>query len=70
MITKSVNSLVIPCLCFLLNARFLIYRHKYTKTKPTVSTFIDTIKWVKISGYKIAKQSGNRARYFDKWNCI
>jgi len=21
--------------CFLLNARFLIYRHKYAKTKPT-----------------------------------
>jgi len=56
--------------CILLNARFLIYRHKYDKIKPTVSAFIDTIKWVKISKYKIAKQSGNLARYFDKWNCI
>jgi len=52
------------------NARFLIYRHKYDKTKPTVSAFIDTIKWVKISEDKITKQSGNLARYFDKWNCI
>jgi len=30
--------------CFLLNARFLIYRHKYAKIKPTVSTVIDKIK--------------------------
>jgi len=45
-------------------------KNMYAKTKPTVSAFLDTIKWVKISEYKIARQSGNLARYFDKWNCI
>jgi len=48
----------------------MYFRHKHAKTKPTVFAFIDTIKWVKISEYKIANQSGNLARYFDKWNCI
>jgi len=34
--------------CFLLNARFLVYRHKYEKSKPTVAAFIRTINCVKI----------------------
>jgi len=55
---------------FYLTLVFFIFCHKYSKTKPTLSFFIDTIKWVKISEYKIAKQSGNLMRYFDKWNCI
>jgi len=28
------------------------------------------IRLAKVSEYKIAKQSGNLARYFDKWNYI
>jgi len=45
-------------ICFLLNARFLIYRHKYVKSKPTVAAFIRTIYYVKIIEKRIAKKNG------------
>jgi len=36
------NFTYIAKLFFLLNARFLIYRHKYEKSMPTVAAFIRT----------------------------
>jgi len=43
--------------CVLLNARFIIYRHKYEKTKPTVAALIRTINCVNIIEKCIAKKN-------------
>jgi len=39
--------------CFLHNARFLICRHKYAKTKPTISAFIDKLNGLKFRNTKL-----------------
>jgi len=51
----------------LLNARFLIYRHKYENSKPTVAAFIRTINCVKIIEKRIAKKNGKLKQHFEKW---
>jgi len=45
--------------CFLLNARFLIYRHTYKKSKPTEAAFIRNNNCVKIIEKRIAKKTVN-----------
>jgi len=54
----------------LLNARFLIYRNKYEKSKPTVAAFIRTINCVKIIKKRIAKKNGTLKQHFEKWNSV
>jgi len=49
----------------LLNARFLIYRHKYEKSKPTVAAFIQTINCVKITEKRIARKNGKLKQHFE-----
>jgi len=62
-VTKLLN-------CLLLNARFLIYSHKYEKSKPTVVAFTRTINWVKIIEKRIAKKNGKLKQHFEKWNSV
>ena len=54
--------------CFLLNARFLIYRCKIEKTKPNIMLFISTINLQKKTEYLIAKRNGDLKKHFRKWN--
>jgi len=51
---------------FLQNASFLIYRHKYEKSKPTVAAFIRTITCVKIIEKGITKKNGKMKQHFEK----
>jgi len=53
----------------LLNARFLIYGHKYEKSKPTVAAFIRKI-CVKIIQKRIAKKNGKLKQHFEKWYSV
>jgi len=39
--------------CFLLNARYVIYRHKYDGFKSTLASYIQTIKNVQRTKYNI-----------------
>ena len=54
--------------CFLLNARFLIYRCKIEKTKPNIMLFISTINLQKKTEHLIAKRNGDLKKHFRKWN--
>ena len=51
----------------LLNARFIIYRSKYTKLTPNSREFISTIKEAKNVEYVIAKRSGDMKKLNNKW---
>ena len=51
--------------CFLLNARFLIYRCKIEKTKPNIMLFISTINLLKKTEYFIAKRNGDLKNIFE-----
>ena len=57
-------------ICFLLKARFLIYRHKIEKTRPNIISFINSIRLAKQSEYIIAKQHGKLKQHFEKWKCM
>ena len=55
--------------CFLLNARFLIYRCKIEKTKLNIMFFISTFNLLKKSEYYlIAKRNGDLKKLFQKLN--
>jgi len=54
----------------LLNARFLIYRQKYEKSKPTVAAFIQIINYEEIIEKRIAKKNGKLKQHFEKWNSV
>ena len=54
--------------CFLLNARFLIYRCKIKNTNPNIMLFISSINSLKKSEYLIAKRNGDLKKHFCKWN--
>ena len=44
--------------CFLLNARFLIFRHRSSNTKPTTETFLHSMRIIKSSEYVVANHTG------------
>ena len=50
-VTKLIN-------CFLLNARFLIYLHKFEKTKPTIGSFVQTFTILKSTKKYICVKNG------------
>jgi len=54
--------------CFLLNARFLIFKHKYIQTKPTIAAFLTTMNVVKSTEYFVAKHKGLLLKHNLKWN--
>jgi len=59
-------NLMLQCLlnCFLLNARFIIFRSKYDNSKPNINFFVQTIHTVKSSEYIIAKNKTNPKSIF------
>jgi len=54
--------------CFLLNAHYVIYRHKYDDFKPTLTSYIQTIKNVQRTEYNISKRNGKMNQHFLKWS--
>ena len=54
----------------LLCARFLIYRCKYSKSKPDMLQYINSINLVKQLEYIIAKQNNKLCVHFKKWKLL
>ena len=54
----------------LLCARFLIYRCKYSKSKPDMLQYFNLINLVKQSEYIIAKQNNKLSVHFKKWKLL
>jgi len=54
--------------CFLLNVRYVIYRHKYDGFKSTLALNIRTIKNVQRTEYNIPKRNGKMNQHFLKWS--
>jgi len=61
--TKLTTILLI---CFLLNARYVIYRHKYDGFKLNLASYIQTIKNVQRTEYEISKHNGKMNQHFLK----
>ena len=60
--------------CFLngllICGRFLIYKCKYSKSKPDMLQYFNLISLVKKSEYIIAKQNNKLCVHFKKWKLI
>jgi len=54
--------------CFLLNTRYVIYRHKYDGFKPTLASYIQTIKNDQRTEYNISKRNRKMNQHFLKWS--
>ena len=56
--------------CFLLNARFLVFKHRSGNTKPTIESFLQSLRIMKFSEYVIAKHTGTLEKRYLKWTCV
>ena len=64
------NAKTIVLNCFLLNARFSVFQHKCNNTKPTIESFLHSMRFVKSSEYIVAKHTGNLHKHYFKWTCV
>ena len=64
------NTKTVVLNCFLLNARFSVFRHKCNNTKPTIESFLHSMRFVKSSEYIVAKHTGNLRKHYFKWTCV
>ena len=53
--------------CFLLNARFSVFRHRCSNKKPTIESFLHSMRLVKSNKYVIAKHTGTLDKDHFKW---
>ena len=56
--------------CFLLNARFSVFKHRCSNTKPTIESFLHSLRIIKSSKYVIAKTTGTLNKHHLKWICV
>ena len=54
----------------LLSARFLIYRCKYSNTKPNMLQYFNSLSITKQTEYIIAKKNSKLDKHFRKWYFI
>ena len=64
------NAKTVVLNCFLLNTRFLVFRHRCSNTKPTNESFLHYMRFVKSSEYIVAKHTGNLAKHYFKYTCV
>ena len=64
------NAKTVVLNCFLFNARFSVFRHKCNNTKPTIESFVHSMRFVKSSEYIVAKRTGNLRKHYFKWTCV
>ena len=55
--------------CFLFNARFLVFKHRCSKTRPTVESFLHSMRIIKFTKYVIAKHTGTLEKHYLKSKC-
>ena len=56
--------------CFLLNAKFSVFRHKFSNTKPAIESFLHSMRIIKSGEYIVAKHSGTLIKYYFKWTHV
>ena len=64
------NAKAIVLNCFLLNARFSVFRHKSSNTKSTIESFLHSIRIIKSSEYMTANYTGTLDKHYFKWTCV
>ena len=56
--------------CFLLNARFSVFRHRCSNTKAAIESFLHFMRIIKFSEYIVAKHTVILDIHYLKWTRV